>query len=87
MGLITGILFAPVTGPYYGLRFVLNALKQQIESESANEEQRLQEELVALNMRLEIGEIEESEFETREAEVLEALRMLRAGGEAQRTRG
>jgi hypothetical protein len=81
VGLITGILFAPVAGPYYGLRFVLNALKEQIESESANEERRLQEELVALNMRLEIGEISESEFEKKEAEVLEALRVFRAGGQ------
>jgi hypothetical protein len=71
------ILFAPFTGPYYGVRFVLNALREQVESESENQEQTLQEELVALNMRLEIGQISEEEFETEEAAVLAKLRAFR----------
>ena len=81
-GLLANVLLAPFTGPYYGLRFVMNALRQQVESESSSEEQRLQEELVALNMRLEIGEISESEFATKEAAVLEKLRAFRSGNEA-----
>jgi hypothetical protein len=68
----------PVAGPYYGVRFVLNALRDEVERESEHEEQDLQEELVALNMRLEIGELAEEEFEAKEAAVLARLREIRA---------
>jgi hypothetical protein len=81
VGLVFNVLFAPFTGPYYGLRFVLNALREQVETESANREKALQEELAALNMRLEIGEITEQEFAEQEARVLEQLRESRSGGE------
>jgi hypothetical protein len=77
VGLIA-IVFAPVLGPYYGVRFVLNTLREKVEEESEHEEQRLQEELVALNMRLEIGEIGEKEFAQQEAAVLEKLKAFRA---------
>jgi hypothetical protein len=51
-------------GPRFEAR---KALRDQVESESANREKSLQEELAALNMRLEIGEITEQEFEQQEA--------------------
>jgi len=79
VGLLVNVLLGPFTGPYYALRFVLGALNEQVESEFDNEEHRLQEELVALNMRLEMGELDEQEFEAKEAELLEKLRAFRGG--------
>ncbi len=78
MGLLANVLLAPIMAPYAGVRFVLNALREQAESESFDVEKALQEELRALNMRLEVGEISEQEFETKEAEVLEKLRASRS---------
>jgi hypothetical protein len=80
MGLLANVLLAPIMAPVHGLRFVLNALREQVDAESANVGKALEEELRALNMRLEIGEIGEEEFETKEAEVLEKLRASRSEG-------
>ncbi len=81
MGLLTklvgNVVLAPITAPVYGVKFVLGALAQEAESELGDREKRLKEELVALNMRLEIGDIGEAEFESREAELLEKLRAFR----------
>ena len=77
MGLITGILFAPFMGPVYGVRFVLNALKEQVDTEAEHADARLQEELVALNMRLELGELTEEEFEAQESALLERIKAQR----------
>ncbi|AKU94994.1 hypothetical protein AKJ09_01658 [Labilithrix luteola] len=79
LGLLTNVLLAPVTGPIYGVRFVLNALKTQAETELEGQEKHLQEELVALNMRMELGQISEPEFEEQEATLLKKLRNFRAG--------
>jgi hypothetical protein len=78
MGLLANVLLAPVMGPVYGLRFVLNTLREQAETASADEEQALQQDLVALNMRFELGEISEPEFEEKEAVLLEKLRAVRS---------
>jgi hypothetical protein len=77
LGLLLNVLLGPFTGPYYGVRFVLSKIRDQVETERENQEQALQEELVALNMRLEIGELSEEEFEAKEAAVLQSLREFR----------
>jgi hypothetical protein len=87
MGLISDVLLAPLTGPVHGLRFVLNSLREQVDAESANEENGMQEELVALNMRLELGEITDEEFQAQESVVLEKLKALRARHDANETTG
>lgn len=79
LGLLTNVLLAPVTGPIHGVRFVLNALKKQAETELEGQEKHLQEELVALNMKMELGQIAEAEFEEQEASLLAKLKAFRAG--------
>jgi hypothetical protein len=78
VGLISDILLAPITGPVHGLKFVLNAIRENAEAESHGDEQSLREELVALNMRLELGEVSEEDFQAQEAAVLEKLKAIRA---------
>jgi hypothetical protein len=77
---ITHVVLAPVTGPVYAARFVIGALAERAESEWRDEEKRLKEELVALNMRLEMGDISQEDFESQEAELLSKLRFFRESG-------
>jgi uncharacterized membrane protein YccC len=59
-----------------GLRFVLDKIGQAVDAE-LNDAGRLRDELLAAQMRLELGEIDEAEFTRLEADVLARLRALR----------
>jgi gas vesicle protein GvpG len=59
-----------------GLRFVLDKLVDAADAEQ-DEEPILREDLVALQLRLELGEIGEAEFVERERAILLRLRELR----------
>ncbi len=60
-----------------GLRFVLNRIAQAVDAE-LNDEGRLREELLAAQMRLELGEMTEEEFAALERDLLARLRALRS---------
>jgi hypothetical protein len=66
-----------------GLRFVLAKIAQVVDTEM-NDESRLREELLAAQMRVELGEMTEEEFARLEREILAQLREIRkkAGGPA-----
>jgi len=59
-----------------GVRFVLGKLAQAVDAEM-NDDSRLREELLASQMRLELGEISEEEFAAIEADLLARLREIR----------
>jgi hypothetical protein len=59
-----------------GLRFVLGKIAQAVDAE-LNDEDRLREELLAAQMRLELGELPPEEFAALERELLARLRELR----------
>ena len=59
-----------------GVRFVLDKVAQAADAE-LNDESRLREELLAAQMRLELGEISEQEFADFEAEILPRMRSIR----------
>jgi Gas vesicle protein G len=59
-----------------GLRFVLGKVAEAVDAER-DEERLLQEELLALQMRLELGEIAEPQFAEEEAAILRRLREVR----------
>jgi hypothetical protein len=71
-----------------GVKFVLGKLVQAADAE-LNDDSRLREELLAAQMRLEVGEIGEKEFAAIEAGLLARLREIRerqiaqAGGQQQ----
>jgi hypothetical protein len=58
-----------------GVRFVLNKLIEAVDAEMYDESS-LREELLAAQMKLELGEIDESEFERIEEVVLAGLREI-----------
>ena len=60
-----------------GLRFVLDKVAAAVDSE-LNDEGRLREELLAAQMRHELGEIEDDEMAAFESAILERLREIRA---------
>ena len=59
-----------------GVKFVLGKLAQAADAE-LNDDSRLREELLAAQMRLEVGEIDEEEFASIEADLLARLREIR----------
>jgi hypothetical protein len=59
-----------------GLRFVLDKVAAAVETE-LNDDTALREQLLAAEMRLELGELDEAEFATLEADILTRLREIR----------
>jgi hypothetical protein len=66
-----------------GIRFVLDKIAAAVESE-LNDENKLREELLAAQMRVELGEMSQEEFDELEAEIFARIRELKKrqrGGE------
>ena len=59
-----------------GLRFVLDKVAAAVDTE-LNDDTALREQLLAAQMRLELGEIEQEEFDRLESDVLARLREIR----------
>ena len=59
-----------------GLRFVLDKVAAVADSE-LNDDSALREQLMAAQMRLELGEISQEDFDALEAEILTRLREIR----------
>jgi hypothetical protein len=67
-----------------GLRFVLGKIAAAVDAE-LNDESHLREQLLAAQMRLELEEISQQEFETLEADIIARIREIRQrqrGGES-----
>jgi len=68
-----------------GLRFVLDKVATVVDAE-LNDETALREQLLAAQMRVEVGEMSEKDFEALEDDILARLREIRKrkrGGEAE----
>jgi hypothetical protein len=59
-----------------GIRFVLDKLAAAVDTE-LNDDTALREQLLAAQMRLELGEMSQQEFEELEADILARLREIR----------
>jgi hypothetical protein len=59
-----------------GLRFVFDKIAAAVDTE-LNDDTALREQLLAAQMRLELGEISQTEFDALEADVLARLREIR----------
>jgi hypothetical protein len=69
-----------------GVRFVLQKVAAAVDAE-LNDDSRLREELLAAQMRLELGELDEDEFRALEAGVLARLREVRERRQAEAPAG
>ena len=77
MGLLTNILFFPVTGPVAGIRWSLRQVAHAVDEE-LTDDTPIKQELMELQMQLELGDIDDDEYVRREAEVMARLREVRA---------
>jgi hypothetical protein len=59
-----------------GIKFVLGKVAAAVDAE-LNDDTHLREELLAAQMRLELGEISEAQFARTERELLDAIRAIR----------
>ncbi|MEX0912672.1 MAG: gas vesicle protein GvpG [Gemmatimonadota bacterium] len=76
MGLLKHLLFWPVTGPSFLTRFSLGKVEQTVREELTNDE-AVKEELLSLQMRLELGEIDDDGYVAEEAALMQRLRDVR----------
>jgi predicted extracellular nuclease len=77
MGLLSGLLLFPITGPIYGLKFVLEQIQAQVDAQLLDEGQVMAS-LMTLGLQHEMGEISTEEYASQEADLLEALNAIRA---------
>ena len=76
MGLISNILFFPVTGPVSGIRWVLGKVQTVVEEE-LTDDTPVKQELMELQMLLELGDIDDAEYVRRETLLMQRLRDVR----------
>jgi hypothetical protein len=76
LGILKHLLFWPITGPTFLARFSLEKVEDTVR-EQLTDDQVIKEELLALQMRLELGEIDDEEYVRREAELMQDLRDIR----------
>ena len=76
MGLLTNILLAPFLGPIYGTRWTLDKVDRVVREE-LTDDTPIKEDLMALQLQLEMGEIDDEEYVKREAEIMKQLRAVR----------
>ena len=77
MGLISKVLFFPITGPVAGIKWSLNKVAQVVDEE-LTDDSSIKQELMELQMQLELGDIDDDEYVAREAALMQRLREVRA---------
>jgi len=76
MGLLKHLLFWPVTGPQFLIEFSLGKVNDTVR-EQLTDDQIVKEELMALQMQLELGDIDDEEYVRREMELMQRFRDVR----------
>jgi gas vesicle protein GvpG len=77
MGLLTNLLFFPITGPVAGIKWSLGKVQNVVEEE-LTDDAPVKQELMELQMQLELGDIDDAEYVRRESELMARLREIRA---------
>jgi hypothetical protein len=76
VGLITNLLFFPITGPVAGIKWSLGKVQTVVEQE-LTDDTPIKQELMELQMQLELGDIDDDEYIAREADLMRRLREVR----------
>jgi hypothetical protein len=76
MGLLSHLLFWPVTGPVAGIQWTLGKVQRVVEEE-LTDDSSVKQELMELHMRLELGDIDDAEYAVGEAALMQRLREVR----------
>src|SRR3954453_1735743 len=86
MGLLKHVLFWPVTGPIAGIERSMNQVMKVVEEE-LTDDTIVKQDFMALQMKLELGEIDVEEYAAQEAVSLTRLREVRGRRERLRKAG
>jgi hypothetical protein len=76
MGLLTNILLAPFLGPVWGTKWTLEKVDRVVRDQ-LTDDTPIKEDLMALQMQLEMAEIDDDEYVRREAEIMQRFREVR----------
>jgi hypothetical protein len=76
MGLIKHLLFWPVTGPLFLTEFSMNKV-QGVVREELTDDTRIKAELMELQLKLELGDIDDDQYVAYEADLMRQLREIR----------
>lgn len=76
MGLLKHLLFWPVTGPSFLTRFSLEKVEGAVRTE-LTDDTTVKRDLMELQMRLELGDIDDEAYVEQEAELMQRLRAVR----------
>jgi len=76
MGFVFDLLTSPVLGPIRGVHWLATKVAEAAEGELLDEE-RVRNELLELQMRLDMGEITEEEYDEQEKVLVEQLNAIR----------
>jgi hypothetical protein len=76
MGLLTNILLAPFLAPIYGTKWTLDKVDRVVR-EQLTDDTPIKEDLMALQLQLETGEVDDAEYVRREAELMQRFREVR----------
>lgn len=76
MGLLGGILLAPISGPVWGFRMLIERMAEEADA-VLHDEGRGYAELMELSMRRSAGTLSEAEYAEQEAALLERLAAIR----------
>ena len=77
MGLLTKLLFFPVSVPVAGIRWSLANVQRVVEEELTDDEP-VKQELMELEMQRELGDITDAQYAEKEAVLMARLRDVRA---------
>ncbi len=73
---LLGILTLPVWAPYKGIRHVFEEIHHEVQREQLDEG-RIMSRLTELRLHLEMGEIEQEEYDRQEQELMDHLAAVR----------
>lgn len=76
MGLLKHLLFWPVTGPQFLIDFSLRRVQGVVQQE-LTDDSGVKAELLELQLLLELGDIDEAEYDRRERRLMDRLREIR----------
>ncbi len=77
MGLLTSLLTFPVSGPVAGIKWSLRQVQRVVDGE-LTDDTPIKQALMELQMRLEMGEIDDAQYRDGEADLMARLREVRA---------
>ena len=73
---VNGVVTFPVWGPYKGIKHIFEEINGEVQMEQLDEE-RIMSRLTELQLRLELGEIEQEEYDLQEKELMDHLAAVR----------